>query len=553
MERAIVIGILLAGLAAFLGACESSDSDGSGAGTGGPVGGSAGTSGGSGGSIGPTAGLGPAAATGGAAPAGGTGIGGSSGGVAPAGGTGGTTGGTAGTTGGTGGTTDGTAGTTNGAAGTTSETTVITGDFPHSFSYSGKVTNFAGEPIAGATVKLDKTGASVTTAGDGTFDFAYQSASEADTVFDDSLVVTQTGYLEYETRMYNQPDAAGLVIRLANIDLPVIEKELLFDPMPESKPFKSNHAPSVLELPDGTLLSVFFAGDHEGAPDQKIYICRKEFGGEWTAPQAIADGGGNPSLFQSRTGKLMRFDGWNGKMQTSTDEGLTWSTPRGTSGGGAEKNKPLQLEDGTILAVNEDSVIASTDDGETWSERSGGAKQGTLLIYPDNRIQMMYRTGGGGSIGVNWSDDNGMSWSGADCILPNNNSGVDGSTLRDGTQLLAYNHSHRNSGGHKGRGILNIAISKDGIAWDAVMLVDYLLRACYQYSYPAVIQSRDGLVHLVYTWHRRSIGHAVMNPAAFQPVPMPDGQWPTSGPLSIEEWKTRNPGWDSINLPDLCN
>jgi hypothetical protein len=370
--------------------------------------------------------------------------------------------------------------------------------------------------------------------------------------------------------MYDQPEAAGLVIRLANEDLPLITQELLFDPMPESKPFISNHAPSVLELPDGTLLSVFFAGDHEGASNQKIYICRKEpipgsgttvtgatggasvtAGDEWTYPEAIDDGGGNPSLFQSRTGKLMRFDGWDGTMQTSPDEGLTWSAMRGTSGGGAEKNKPIQLEDGTILAVNESTTIQSTDDGVSWSRRSDGAKQGTLLVYPNNRLQMMSRTGGSESIGVHWSNDNGLSWSGGDCVLPNNNSGLDGTTLRDGTQIIAYNHQYRNSGGHKGRGLLNMSISTDGDAWSAVVLVNYLLRSNYQYSYPAVIQSRDGLVHLVYTWHRRSIAHAVINPAAFQPEPMPNGDWPTSGPLSIAAWQLENPDYDDINLPDL--
>jgi predicted neuraminidase len=385
--------------------------------------------------------------------------------------------------------------------------------------------------------------------------FSGISAKQATTAvqgFKDTIFVTKTGYLEYALRIDRQ-EISDLTVRIANKDLPVISQQVIFKPTHQNnhKPFRSCHAPSILELPDGTLLAVCFGGQHEGASDQKIYICRKEVGKEWTEPKAIAHGGGNPSLFRSFSGTLMRFDGWNGSVQTSTDEGKTWSTPRKTSGGGAEKNKPVQLEDGTILAANAGSVVVSTDDGKTWSKRSGGAKQGSILIYPNNRLQMLYRTGGGGSIGVLWSDDNGKSWSKGSCVLPNNNSGLDGTTLRGGTQVLAYNHSHRNQFGGKGRGILNLAISKDGKAWDAVVLVNYLPKKSYQYSYPGIIQSRNGLIHLVYTWHRRSIGHAVINPAAFKPVPMPNGKWPSSGPLSIEEWKRQNPDWDKIIIPEF--
>jgi predicted neuraminidase len=326
-----------------------------------------------------------------------------------------------------------------------------------------------------------------------------------------------------------------------------------------NKPFRSCHAPSVLELPDGTLLAVFFAGTHEGSSDQKIYLCRKEPGKEWTKPAAVAHGGGNPSLFLSTSGKLMLFDGWDGRMQTSTDEGKTWSKRRGVCGGcsGPEKNKAVQLEDGTILAPGAGvKVDISKDDGETWTAGKSmlpGSQGGqpTILLYGNSRVQMLFRTAGYGAMGVTWSEDNGKSWSKpGGIILPQNNSGIDGTTLRDGRQLLAYNHSHRNTMGHKGRGILNLAVSKDGKAWDAVLLVNYRIKGG-QYSYPAIIQSRNGLIHLVYTWHRQSIHYAVINPKAFKPVPMPDGKWPSSGPLSIEEWKKQNPGWDNINAPDL--
>jgi alpha-L-rhamnosidase len=35
-----------------------------------------------------------------------------------------------------------------------------------------------------------------------------------------------------------------------------------------------------------------------------------------------------------------------------------------------------------------------------------------------------------------------------------------------------------------------------------------------EYSYPALIQARDGRVHVTYTWRRERIKHVVLDPAA---------------------------------------
>ena len=83
---------------------------------------------------------------------------------------------------------------------------------------------------------------------------------------------------------------------MANKDLPLITQQVIFKPTYQNnhKPFRSCHAPSVLELPDGTLLAVCFGGQSEGSSDQKIYITRKDVGKEWVGPNPIANGGGNP-------------------------------------------------------------------------------------------------------------------------------------------------------------------------------------------------------------------------------------------------------------------
>jgi hypothetical protein len=241
-------------------------------------------------------------------------------------------------------------------------------------------------------------------------------------------------------------------------------------------------------------------------------------------------------------------------MQTSTDEGKTWSKLRGVGGGcsGPEKNKPVQLEDGTILAPAKGvSLEISKDDGETWSRvaKIGGGIQPTILFHGNNRLQMMFRTGSGVKrVGVTWSDDLGKTWArSSHSILPNNNCGLDGVTLRNGKQVLAYNHSTRTQPGmgHKGRGFLTLAMSDDGKAWDAVLIINYTShnKGFFQYSYPGIIQARDGLIHIAHTWGRLTINHVVVNPKALKRVPMPDGKWPATGPASMEEYKKAYPDY----------
>ncbi len=91
--------------------------------------------------------------------------------------------------------------------------------------------------------------------------------------------------------------------------------------------------------------------------------------------------------------------------------------------------------------------------------------------------------------------------------LPNPNSGTDAVTLReDGRFLLVYNHTR------EGRTPLNVALSRDGRTWEQALTLEDAPGG--EFSYPAVIQTGDGLVHITYTWMRRRIKHVVVDPAA---------------------------------------
>ena len=54
-----------------------------------------------------------------------------------------------------------------------------------------------------------------------------------------------------------------------------------------------------------------------------------------------------------------------------------------------------------------------------------------------------------------------------------------------------------------------MAISDDGINWEAAVLLENDMDADSEYSYPAVIQTDDGLIHITYTWNRELIKHVV--------------------------------------------
>jgi predicted neuraminidase/lysophospholipase L1-like esterase len=318
--------------------------------------------------------------------------------------------------------------------------------------------------------------------------------------------------------------------------------------------YKSVHAADLLELEDGTLLVTFFGGAKEGASNVEAWVARKPPGGTWSTPTNATDDDEtcfNPVLFQPRgSGDIMLFykspgiD--DGNVATSSDGGLTWGNHQRLPDGlvGPIVNKPVQLDDGTIIAGSSTQgggkrihVERSTDNGQTWTkipiDGSGhGVIQPTILVHSQTKLQLLMRTNDSSDnakMPTCWSEDAGLTWSSVeDGPLPNNNSAVDAVTLNDGRHLLVYNHSTRNGEGtgRKGRGILTVSVSKDGLNWEAALVLDYRDHGNEQYSYPAVIQTRDGLVHVAYTWHRKRIKHVWFDPDTLVTYPIVDGKWP---------------------------
>lgn len=313
-------------------------------------------------------------------------------------------------------------------------------------------------------------------------------------------------------------------------DPAIVKSEFLY----ETAPFPSVHASTIVETPAGMVAS-FFGGTHERHPDVCIYVCRL-IDGKWTAPQEVANGVDgdqrlptwNPVLFQPSKGPLMLFykvgpnpREWWGMLITSTDNGVTWSKPTRLPDGilGPIKNKPVELADGTILSptsVEDDKgwrvyFERSTDGGKTWtatpaveSDPDVKAIQPSILIHADGSLQAIGRTRSGRMFSTR-SRDAGVTWSKLELMsVPNPNSGTDAVTLRDGRQALIFNRSDTN----KVRYPLNLAISRDGDDWTDIAVLE--TEPPGQYSYPAIIQGSDGLLHITYTWKRLNIKYAIV-------------------------------------------
>jgi predicted neuraminidase len=318
----------------------------------------------------------------------------------------------------------------------------------------------------------------------------------------------------------------------------------------ETAPFPSCHASTIAETKTG-LVAAWFGGTHERHPDVGIWLSRLA-DERWTPPVEVANGVQsatnrypcwNPVLFQPKTGPLLLFykvgpspGSWWGMMMTSPDSGLTWSKPRRLPEGiiGPVKNKPVQLPNGEILCGSSTEnkgwrvhFERTRDLGQTWEasppvndEKEISAIQPSILLHKSGQLQALGRTRQGKIFEI-WSDDEGKTWGKMSLTsLPNPNSGTDAVTLKDGRHLLVYNHN----GEPKGRTPLNVAVSKDGKLWQAALVLEH--EPGTQFSYPAVIQTGDGLVHITYTWKRERIRHAVVDPQKLELRPIENGMWP---------------------------
>lgn len=325
-------------------------------------------------------------------------------------------------------------------------------------------------------------------------------------------------------------------------------------------PWQSCHAADLLELENGDLLCCWFAGSREGNADVSIAVARLEAGaGQWSTPVIVSDdptrSEQNPSLFQAPNGEIwlmytaqlahtadmpetLSLQGTAEiRRKISRDGGHTWGPTEAmfTREGSFCRQKIQILSSGRWIFSNficsmdgsrhgsDITVLQISDDaGKTWRSvempESRGRVHGNVLEVAPGKLVCLMRSRFADRIYRSVSDDNGDTWSVPQPTpLPNNNASISAVVLHSGAIGVVYNDVAFNE--EMGRTVwpdqrcpVTVAISEDGgETWPWRRVVEHgegftgpwndINNRCYEY--PVMMQSRDGSIHIAYSWGDR--------------------------------------------------
>jgi predicted neuraminidase len=332
-----------------------------------------------------------------------------------------------------------------------------------------------------------------------------------------------------------------------------------------------NHASNMVELPNGDLLCVWFAGSGEGMSDIKVAMSRLPYNeAQWTRPvQLSADPSRseqNPMLFYAPDNKLWLFytaqetrgcskSEWNQKVaageaegsytmqwtseircRVSEDDGHTWGPVKVFSKkpGSFCRQPMIVMSNGDWLfpmyyslpgkGHGDDYTVMriSEDQGRSWQEyqvpESRGRVHASVLELANGRLVAFFRSRAADRIYMSRSEDYGRTWTGPTrTVLPNNNASIQVVKLNNGTIAIIFNNFSVNEDPDATiwppeRYPVTVAISEDeGKTWPYRRHVDtgddfcgekniHLNRRC---AYPSIIQTRDGAIHIGYSYRNR--------------------------------------------------
>jgi predicted neuraminidase len=348
-----------------------------------------------------------------------------------------------------------------------------------------------------------------------------------------------------------------------------------------------NHASNLLPLKGGDLLCVWFSGTQEGMADISIYLSRLKTGETvWSLPVKLSEdptkSEQNPVLFMAPDGKLWLLwtsqkagnqDTAEVRYRISEDNGYTWNSIRVLfdKPGTFVRQPGVVLDNGDWLIpifyckappggkwVGDDDYSAvkiSTDQGKTWSEyvvpNSTGCVHMNVEKQSDGSLLALFRSRWADWIYVSQSRDNGRTWlEPVPTTLPNNNSSIQFTRLKNGHLVLVFNNRNATAGTARRtslydeikddesdqtpaafgqsppgkrtafwgtpRAPLTIAVSEDeGKSWPRMRDLETGDGYCLtnnskeglnrEYSYPSIKQTNDGLIHITYTYFRQYI------------------------------------------------
>lgn len=319
------------------------------------------------------------------------------------------------------------------------------------------------------------------------------------------------------------------------------------------KPTSSAHAVTVAEiLPDSNaatnepvrLLAAWFGGSREGAADVSLYQSVWSSAQSWGPARELLNRQvaerqlgrnirklGNP-LLVAEPGRLhlffvsVSYGGWAGSAinrSVSEDGGITWApahriiTSPFFNLSTLVRNPGSWLVDGSLgLPVYHEFTnkhgewLRLDADGRVLSKSRMAMPRPTLqpAVVPLSGAHAVaaLRDAGPGPNQIQWSEtrDGGQSWTQQSArAVPNPNSAAAMIGLHDGSLLMACNPIPGN------RNQLSLLRSTDqGETWNLVRVIEQSPDDRDEFSYPALLQDRSGMIHLLYTWKRQGIRHA---------------------------------------------
>ncbi|WP_028548309.1 sialidase family protein [Paenibacillus sp. UNC451MF] len=318
-----------------------------------------------------------------------------------------------------------------------------------------------------------------------------------------------------------------------------------------------SHAANLVELDNGDLLCVWFTGSGEGNPDTNIVMSRLAAGSNvWSTPIQLSDdperSEQNPVVFQAPDGKVWLFHTSNEPhnqktsrvvCRVSEDRGYTWGPVEVLFDG-----LGIFLRQQLIVLANGDwllpayyckldghySVVQiSSDQGKTWKEYpvqdSVHRVQMSIVELSGGSLYAVFRSRQADRVYTSLSQDNGKTWtSPVKSTLANNNSSIQLTKLQNGHLALIFNDSTMERDqfrwvSSKGtfrrkplRTPLTLAISTDdGKTWPYyrnVQMADLEYKESeIGYSYPTIMTTRDGKIHIAFSFLRKGIKYVCVD------------------------------------------
>jgi predicted neuraminidase len=322
--------------------------------------------------------------------------------------------------------------------------------------------------------------------------------------------------------------------------------EFVSEKLPKVAPF--SHASTLAELTDGRIALAWYAGTAEGSTDAEIFFSTRDANG-WSPPRVIATRAdtaaatgmvvrkiGNPVLHAS--GNVLQLwyvavsvGGWSGAAishKSSDDGGLTWSqavkltTSPLFNIGTLVRTSPVAMRDGGLGLPAYHEMFGQHGEWLRIGPRgrvlgkvriSGSGLQPAVAAIDGKQAIMLARSAekANGVIMADATADGGATWQKAAPLpIANDNTSLDLLRLQSGRLLLAANAVRG-----RDRSVLQLFLSEDrGATWKESRVIEDDPDINAEYSYPALLQTADGRIHLTYSFHAKVIAHITTTEAA---------------------------------------